>query len=168
MNTKKLCLMGLLMALTCVATMIIRVPINVTGGYVNIGDSMVLICAIFFGPEYGFLAGGLGSGLADLIGGYPAWFIATFIIKGIEGFLVSKLAGTNNETFLNVRKILACAAGLIWMVAGYFVADAIINGSVIASLKGVPSNCLQAVFSFVVFVVLGLALHKAKITNYIK
>ena len=63
MNTKKLCIMGLLIALTCVATMVIRIPIPSTGGYVNIGDSLVLICAIFFGPEYGLIAGGLGSGL---------------------------------------------------------------------------------------------------------
>ena len=67
MSTKKLCAMGLLVALTCVATMIIQIPIPATQGYVNIGDSIVLISAIFFGPQVGFVAGGLGSGLADLL-----------------------------------------------------------------------------------------------------
>ena len=84
MSTKKLCAMGLLVALTCVATMIIQIPIPATQGYVNIGDSIVLISAIFFGPQVGFVAGGLGSGLADLLSGYPQWAIATFIIKGIH------------------------------------------------------------------------------------
>lgn len=160
--------MGLLIALTCVATMVIRIPIPSTGGYVNIGDSLVLICAIFFGPEYGLIAGGLGSGLADLIGGYPAWFIATLIVKGIEGFMVAKIAGKREKTtFLSTRKILACVIGLVWMVGGYFVADSIIGGSVAASLQGIPGNIMQAVFSFAVFVALGFGLHKAKIENYI-
>ena len=47
MSTKKLCAMGLLVALTCVATMIIQIPIPATQGYVNIGDSIVLISANF-------------------------------------------------------------------------------------------------------------------------
>lgn len=53
MSTKKLCAMGLLVALTCIATMIIQIPIPATQGYVNIGDSIVLISAIFFGPQVG-------------------------------------------------------------------------------------------------------------------
>ena len=92
MSTKKLCAMGLLVALTCVATMIIQIPIPATQGYVNIGDSIVLISAIFFGPQVGFVAGGLGSGLADLLSGYPQWAIATFIIKGIEGLVAGMIA----------------------------------------------------------------------------
>ena len=58
MSTKKLCAMGLLVALTCVATMIIQIPIPATQGYVNIGDSIDLISAIFFGPQDGFVPGG--------------------------------------------------------------------------------------------------------------
>lgn len=168
MNTKKLCIMSLLAALTCIATMIIKIPISVTGGYVNIGDSMVLVCAVFFGPEYGLIAGGLGSGLADLLGGYPVWFIATVIIKGIEGFVVSKLAGDRRtDTFLSKRRIIACVIGLVWMVAGYFLADAVINGSIYASAQGIFANVCQAVVAFIVFLILGFALHKTKIQNYI-
>lgn len=169
MTTKKLCIMGLLMALTCVATMIIKIPITATGGYVNIGDSMVLISAVFFGPEYGLIAGGIGSALGDILGGYFNWAIATFIIKGIEGFAVAKLAGkTEGEVFFNIRSIIACVIGLVWMVAGYFAADYIIGGSIAASIAGVSANAMQAVFAFIVFIVLGFALNKAKIQNYIK
>ena len=109
MSTKKLCAMGLLVALTCVATMIIQIPIPATQGYVNIGDSIVLISAIFFGPQVGFVAGGLGSGLADLLSGYPQWAIATFIIKGIEGLVAGMIAHkySVNKNFVNVYTILA-------------------------------------------------------------
>lgn len=167
-DTKKLCIMGLLAALTCAATMIIKVPITVTGGYINIGDSMVLICAVFFGPEYGLIAGGIGSALGDLLGGYFNWALATVIIKGIEGLAVAKIAGTPNKgSFLNLRKVSACVIGLVWMVAGYFAADYIIGGSIAASIAGISANSIQAVFSFIVFIVLGFALYKAKIQNYI-
>ena len=54
------------------------------------------------------------------------------------------------------------------MVAGYFVADYIIGGSIAASLAGISANAIQAVFAFIVFVVLGFALYKAKIQNYIE
>ena len=169
MTAKKLCIMGLLIALTCVATMVIKVPITATGGYINIGDGMVLICAVFFGPEYGLIAGGIGSALGDLLGGYFNWALATVIIKGIEGFAVAKIAGTSDKgNFLNIRKISACVIGLVWMVAGYFVADYIIGGSIAASLAGISANAIQAVFAFIVFVVLGFALYKAKIKNYIE
>lgn len=167
-NTKKMCIIGLLTALTCVATMIIKVPITATGGYINIGDSMVLICAVFFGPEYGLIAGGIGSALGDLLGGYFNWALATVIIKGIEGLAVAKIAGTPNKgSFLNLRKVSACVIGLVWMVAGYFAADYIIGGSIAASIAGISANSIQAVFSFIVFIVLGFALYKAKIQNYI-
>lgn len=168
MTTKKLCIMGLLMALTCVATMVIKIPITATGGYVNIGDGMVLISAVFFGPEYGLIAGGIGSALGDILGGYFNWAIATFIIKGIEGYVVAKLAGRSEGEGFIIRRIFACVIGLVWMVAGYFVADYIIGGSIAASIAGISANAMQAVFAFVVFMVLDLALEKAKIRNYIK
>ena len=163
MSTKKLCAMGLLVALTCVATMIIQIPIPATQGYVNIGDSIVLISAIFFGPQVGFVAGGLGSGLADLLSGYPQWAIATFIIKGIEGLVAGMIAHkySVNKNFVNVYTILASVVAMVIMVVGYFL-----GGSVLASIGSVPSNAMQAVASLIIFFVLGFALYKAKIYKY--
>lgn len=68
-NIRKLVLAALLAALTAVATMIIRIP-TPTQGYIHLGDGMVLICGILLGPGLGALAAGIGSMMADLIGGY--------------------------------------------------------------------------------------------------
>ena len=54
-------------ALVCIATLIIRIP-NPMGGYFNIGDVMIFVSALTFGPIVGGVAGGIGSSLADLIG----------------------------------------------------------------------------------------------------
>lgn len=72
MNVRQIALLALFMALVAVATMIVRVPIPQTTGYMNLGDSIVLLAGIFFGPALGFMAGGIGSALADIFGGTPS------------------------------------------------------------------------------------------------
>lgn len=55
--------------------MIIKVPTFGMNGYVNIGDAAVLISAWLLGNPYGAFAAGIGSGLADLLSGYPAYIL---------------------------------------------------------------------------------------------
>lgn len=55
-------------------------------GYVNIGDTVVLLSGVLFGPLTGLAAGGLGSALADLLLGYGFWAPWTLLIKGLEGW----------------------------------------------------------------------------------
>lgn len=62
-KTKKLVTAALFAALACVATMIIKFP-SPLKGYLNIGDCIVLLCGWMLSPVYGFVAAGLGSGLA--------------------------------------------------------------------------------------------------------
>ena len=168
MSTKKLSTMGLLIALTCIATMVIKIPIPATQGYVNVGDSLVLISAIFFGPEIGFIAGGIGSALGDLLSGYPQWAIATFVIKGIEGYAAARIACKFNpeRPFFNKYMIIASVAAMVIMVVGYFFGGAVIEGSFLVSLGSVPANTMQAVASLVIFYILGYALYKAGIYKY--
>lgn len=53
-----------MIALVCITTMVIQIPIPMTEGYVNIGDSIIFVASILFGPIPGMIAGGLGSALA--------------------------------------------------------------------------------------------------------
>ena len=86
---------GVLAALTCAATMVVRVP-SPSGGYMNLGDTLVLLSAWLLGPWYGAAAAGIGSALADLIG-YPLYAPATLLIKGgmaiIAGLLLRRGKG---------------------------------------------------------------------------
>lgn len=68
-NLKKLVLAAMFAALSCVATMVIQIP-SPMSGYVNLGDCFVLLGGVVLGPVWGFLAGGVGSMLADVILGY--------------------------------------------------------------------------------------------------
>ncbi len=89
-NTKKLVLAALFAALVCAATMVIRIPTFGTGGYIHPGDAIVILAGIFLGPVYGGLAAGIGSAMADLLGGYFLYVPITFLIKGAVAFLTGK------------------------------------------------------------------------------
>ena len=46
-NVAQMCVTAVLMALTCVATMVVQIPIPL--GYAHLGDSVILISAYFLG-----------------------------------------------------------------------------------------------------------------------
>ena len=53
-QTKKIILAALFAALTCAATMSIRIPTPGTGGYIHPGDAIVILSGVILGPAYGF------------------------------------------------------------------------------------------------------------------
>jgi len=128
---------GIMTALVCVGTLIIRIPIPQTKGYINIGDSMIFLSALLYGVRIGGFAGGVGSALADLIGGFGNWAPFTFVIKGIEGVLVGKISRKN--------EILAVVVGGAEMVLGYFITEVFLYGYGAAVVE-LPGNIFQAGF----------------------
>jgi uncharacterized membrane protein len=79
-------------ALVCATTMVFSIYVPSTKGFFNIGETMVYITALLFGPFVGAFAGGVGSMLADIFLGYPHYAIATLIIKACEGGVVGFLS----------------------------------------------------------------------------
>ena len=82
-NLKKHVITALFAALTFAATMAVRIPTPGTNGYIHPGDALVILSGVILGPSNGFLAAGIGSALADLLGGYFVYVPITFLIKGI-------------------------------------------------------------------------------------
>ena len=66
-SLSKLVVAALFAALVCIATMVIQLRVTPTGGYVNLGDCIVLLCAWLLPPSYGMAAAGVGSMMADVI-----------------------------------------------------------------------------------------------------
>lgn len=76
-------------ALVFAATSFIVVSTPATRGFFNLGETMVYTTALLtLDPYIAFVAGGLGSALADIYLGYAHYAMGTFIIKGVEGLLV--------------------------------------------------------------------------------
>jgi uncharacterized membrane protein len=133
--------MGAVMAaLVCITTMLIRIPIPATEGYFNIGYAMIMVAALTGGPVVGAFAGGIGSSLADLLGGWYIWVIPTLIIKGTEGFLSGWILRRGQQNIQHV--VLAWIVGGCVMVFGYFLVQVYLYGFS-AALVELPFNFVQ-------------------------
>ena len=93
-KTFDLILTAMLVSLVFVATLFlnIRLPIAANGGLVHLGTAMLFIASILFGPKKGALAGALGMGLFDLFSGWTLWAPFTFVARGLQGYIVGKIA----------------------------------------------------------------------------
>ena len=72
-KTLKLAFIGIMCALTTVVTWVLPIPMPATEGYINFGDAVIFLTALFAGPVPAMVVGGIGSMLADVIGGYMHW-----------------------------------------------------------------------------------------------
>ena len=142
---------ALLAALVAIATMIVTIP-TPTGGYVNIGDGIVLICGWILGPVWGTLAAGIGSMIADLIG-YPIYAPATFIIKALMALVAFALAKALKPVFKKRAWIAYTLAGIIAelvMIIGYFFFEAVFMSYGMGAIVSVLPNATQAVVGIVI------------------
>lgn len=151
-QTKNLVMASLLAALTCVATMVIKIP-SPLNGYINLGDCVVLLAGWLLNPMYGFLAAGIGSGLADLFSGYASYAPATFLIKGLMAltahYLFAMLKKGNKTAGIIISGFMAEAV----MVGGYLLFESFLYGFV-PSLANVLPNCIQGVAGLAIGIVL--------------
>lgn len=162
-RTRKIVMTALMAALTCVATMVIKIP-SPLNGYLNLGDGIVLTAGWLMAPGYGFAAAGLGSALADLFSGYLSYAPATFVIKG----LMALVACYGNK--LLHKRMGKLSAGIvsgigaeILMVLGYYVFEGFLYGFA-PSAVNIPANGVQGVAGLILGIVLMKVFGKGKIS----
>jgi uncharacterized membrane protein len=149
---------GVMAALVCVATLLITIPIPATEGFFNIGDALVIIASLTFGPVVGGLAGGVGSALADAIGGWFNWVPFTLVIKGAEGVIAGYIAGSR-ENRPTQRTLLAWVVGGLMMVSGYFLVQVYLYG-IGGALVELPFNFIQMLAAGVIGIPVSMALQR--------
>lgn len=162
--TKKLVFAALFAALTCVATMIIKIPTPL-GGYIHAGDAVVVLAAFLLGPVWGALAAGLGSALADLISGYALYVPGTFVIKALVALVAGWLLTRKMFNNKFAKALIAGIVGEIVMVGGYMLFEAVFLNFGVAAAANIPMNAIQGAFGAVAGAALFVALSK---TNYFK
>lgn len=144
-RVKELTFGSLMIALVFVTTFSVKIPVPFTQGYIHAGDSMIFIAGVLLGWRQGALAGGIGSALADILGGYSNWALPTLLIKGIMGGLVgwithdvSKKSGKGN-IFLGIFSALSWFA-FIFLVKGVLSKALNHNGHLlIGKIEGITS-----------------------------
>lgn len=148
---RKIVMAALFAAFACVATMSIRIPTPGTGGYIHPGDAVVILAGVILGPGWGLLAAGIGSALADLIGGYFIYVPITFAVKGAVAFtagMLYKRIGKSPKSRL-AAVVLGGVGDIILVAGGYFLCECPLYG-VAASAASVPANLIQGVSGLVI------------------
>jgi Predicted membrane protein len=149
----RISMIAILTAVVTVFTLIVKVP---TGkGYLHLGDVAICFVSFTLGPITGLICGGLGTALADIIGGYASWAAISFFVHGLEGFLVAFLVRGESVSF--ARKLIAGLVAIITVAGGYYLLSGLFLTGFEAALAEIPGNIGQAA----VGVVLGLAVSEA-------
>ena len=156
--------LAILTAVTTVFTLVVRIPIMPTRGYLNLGDVAIYFAAFTLGPFTALIAGGLGTAFADLISGYSQWAPLSLIIHGGQGFLAGLIAviatRKTNRTGFSFFWLLAAVVGTVFMCAGYFVSGGFMYGFA-AALTELPGNVLQNLAGVLGGIPLAIAVRRA-------
>lgn len=149
MNTKTITTAAIFIALTTFFTMIVKIPVSPAMGYVNLGDFIILLSTVAFGPVIGMIAAAFGSALADLLLGYAAFAPFTFVVKGlmalVMGLFLKKVNNQKTSTVLTAGVICELV-----MVVGYYFTSVILYGNKTAIATILP-NSVQAAVNFIIF-----------------
>ena len=156
-DIRRMVLIALMGALILVLTSIQIIRVPGTNEYIHLGDIGITFAAYAFGPWVAMFAGGIGTALADIAGGYPQWALFSLVIHGLQGFLMGLIVKKAKDP---LSVILSIIVGAAIIVGGYFVAGTILDGVGIAVL-GLFPNTFQGLLGGVIGMPLYLAVLKA-------
>lgn len=157
---------ALCITLVFLGTRVLQFPIPL--GYAHLGNALILLVAVYYGPKTGAIAGGLGSALADLTS-YPAWTLPTLVIKSLMGLLCALIAGAPKERgprWRQPRVLLACLTATAEMIFGYFATGSALYGSVATGALQIPGLTAEGIVGIVLFYAIGVALERARVSSY--
>jgi len=153
----KAILTSMFAAMVCVATICIQIA-SPMGGYINLGDALVLMSAYLLGPVYGAAAAGIGSALADILTGYAYYAPGTLVIKAGIALIASALyrfLGRKAQHFPKALRMSVCGIPAeFFMIAGYLVYAWVFLGHGPSAVASVPGNAVQAAAGIIIAAIL--------------
>lgn len=160
----QIALMAVLTAVVVVFTLMPRVPTPIKG-YISLCDVIITFSAFLFGPWIAAIAGGLGTGIADVIGGFPQWAPFSFLIHGAQGIIIALIAraglkkGVPGDAKL-FKMILGGVLGMVVMTGGYYLVGGFLYGFKPALVE-IPLNLLQSGVGVVLGIIVSRTVLKA-------
>lgn len=146
---------GMFAALTALLTTVMHIPVG--NGYVHCGDAVIYLAATMLPMPYAVCASAIGGMLADVLSGYTAYALPTFLIKALVAWSFARVGG---KELLSRRKIPAMIVSGLVSVLGYWIAAVVLYGGWIAQLPTIPANCVQAAASGLVYAAAALGLRR--------
>lgn len=179
-STKKIVLVGLLAALTAVAsTLRIKVPAGIVGtSAFHLGNIFCALSGILLGPWMGGLAAGLGSAIHDIV--FDPTYISecwlTFLMKGAYGLVVGLVFSFGKRSPNYLKATVASAAGavtyaLLYLFKSYIKAMVVqgiaASSAWIAVLDKIPATVFNAVVAIIFAPMLASAIRTALKKNHL-
>ena len=146
LTPQTIALSGVLAAIIFVATYLFKIPMLT--GYVHLGDGFILLAASILGWP-AVAAAAIGSMLADLLAGYTAYMLPTFLIKGAVA-AIAVVASTKKSQPVQLLYMLIAETA---MVAGYFATDWLLYGLGTAA-PALMGNVMQGLSGVAIWVLL--------------
>ncbi|MES9738273.1 ECF transporter S component [Peribacillus frigoritolerans] len=162
-KTMDLIITAMLIALVFLSTFFlnIKLPIAANGGLVHLGTAMLFIGSILFGPKKAALAGAIGMGLFDIVGGWTLWAPITIVARGLQGYIVGKIALSKGRNGTSIAfNVIATIVSIPFMIAVYYIGEGILYGNWIAPLASIPGDLVQNILGIIVAVPVCVALKK--------
>lgn len=159
---KFMCLAGVFTAVVFVFTAYLHVPSYT--GYTHVGDAFIYFAACLLPLPYAGFVGAGGALLADCLTGYAIWAPGSVVIKALTVLVFCR----KGKKICSGRNLLALLPAAALCVGGYYLYGAILAGSFAAPVAEIPGNLMQALFSSILFVALGLAADKLHVKKYVE
>lgn len=150
-TAKELSVGAVCTALVFVVTRSIQIPIPL--GYLNVGNTVILMACMLLPAPLGVFAASVGSALADLTS-YPVYTLPTLIIKAAFP-LVFYMICRSGAGRKGIRMIAAAVSTIIPLV-GYTLTGALIYGSLITGLAQFPGLLVEYVANLILFSVIAV------------
>jgi len=148
-DAKKLALSALFAALAYIGFQVFRfdIPVGTEKTAFHLGNTFVVLGALFIGGAMGGAAGAVGLTIADLTGGYatsaPKTFILKLLIGLIVGFMAHKVFKVNELTEKKkvlITTVCSAAVGLLFNI----VADPLVGYLYKQYILGIPQEISAA------------------------
>lgn len=169
----KMVLTGLMIAVVFLATRFTAIPVGI--GYFNVGDAAIMLTAVILGRNSGFVAGAFGSALSDFLSPWAYYSPITFIVKGMEGFVIGTIAYKSDYTKKGyLIRLVAISAGTVVMIGGYFLGDLFglkfvgQSFGIAMAVNNLPLNLIQGASSMILGTILVSATSKARLGELIR
>lgn len=161
-KTFDLIITALLIALVFVSTVFLNLKLPIgNGGLVHLGTAMLFIASILYGPKKGALAGALGMGLFDVVGGWMLWAPITIVARGLQGYIVGKIAWSNGRKGNSIGfNLIATIVSIPFMIAVYYFGEVILYSNWIAPFASMPGDLIQNVLGVIIAIPVCIVLKK--------
>lgn len=174
LSTKTVVMVGVLAALTCVASALrIKVPSVVGTSAFHLGNILCALSGILLGPWLGGFAAGLGSALHDILfdPSYISECWLTFLMKFAYGMASGLIIRIGKKDWGYVKALLATFAGamtyaLLYLCKTFFYSGLFIHGlapdaALLTVVSKLPATSFNAVVALIASPLLAVALKKA-------